>query len=167
MLGEVLDGRGAARQALERRLQIAHEAGRVNVEMPQDSMQVRVRQVDDLEEPVGQVDVRIAPELTERDGALGRLEHEGVELAEQGCTADLGHWSSSLTPPLAASEAAARAPVPESDRPRRSPPAGHPATSSTPAGLRGRGGYRAPRRGPARAGRPNRIRIRHNCEPSA
>src|SRR5262245_46481958 len=99
MLREVLDGRSPTRQLLERRLQIAHEARRVDLERAQDAMQGRVRQVDDLEEPVRQVDVRIAPELAERHGALSRLEHEGIELAEQGCTADLGHWSSSLTPP--------------------------------------------------------------------
>jgi len=91
MLREVLDGRGTTRESLQRGLEIAHEPSGVDLEMAQDAVHIRVRQVDDLKEPVTQIDVGVAPQLAECHRAFSRLEHERVELAEQGRTADLGH----------------------------------------------------------------------------
>src|ERR1700716_1212356 len=141
MLGEVLDGRSSAGQPFQHGLEIAHEPRAVDLEVTQDPMQVGVREVDDLKEPVREVDVRVAPQLEKRHGSLGSLEHQRVELAEQGRTADLGHWSSSLTPPPESPEAAALAPVPESGRQRPWPVVGRPATSATPTGPHGHGGW--------------------------
>src|SRR5437660_1734250 len=113
MLGEVLDGRSSAGQPLQHGLEIAHEPRGVDLAVTQDAVQVGVWEVDDLESPVRAVDVRVAPQLAERHGSLGRLEPQRVALAEAGRTADLSHWSSSLTPPPESSEAAALAPVPK------------------------------------------------------
>src|SRR6266545_7728642 len=167
MLGEVLDGRCAARQPFQHGLEVTHEPGAVDVEVTQDTVQVRVREVDDLKEPVHELDMRVPPQLAEGDSSLGSLEHERVELAEQRRTADLCHWSSSLTLPPESSGAAAGVPAPESGRRRPWPLAWHPATSSTPADPRGPDGCPAPRRAPGRAVRPNRTRTRHSSAPSA
>src|SRR5262249_53059056 len=166
VLGEVLDGRGAARQPFEHGLEVAHQTGAVDLEVAQDPVHVRIREIDDLKEPVHQLDMRIAAELAEGNGPLGGLEHDRIELAEQSRTADLRHGSSPLMPPPESSDSAAYAPVPKPDRRRPWPPAELPATTSSPAAPRGRGGFVAPRRGPGRAARPSRTRTRRSCGPN-
>src|SRR2546421_548895 len=77
-----LAGSASSGEPLQRRLEIAGEVRAVHLEVAQDPMQVRVGQVDDLDQPVRELDVRVASELAERHRSFGRLEHERVQLAE-------------------------------------------------------------------------------------
>ena len=64
---------------------------RVEAEVPDDAVQVGVLVLEDLVEPVHHLHVGVAAHLAEDGGALDGLVGQGIELAEQGGTADLGH----------------------------------------------------------------------------
>src|SRR5579872_6375620 len=56
-------------------------------------MQVRVRQVEQLVNPVGELHVRVAPHLAEDGCALERSIRKLVKLAKERGAADVGHGS--------------------------------------------------------------------------
>ena len=56
---------------------------RIELELPHDPVQVRVLELQDLVDPVHELDVRIAPHLAEHGRALDGLVAEAVQLAEQ------------------------------------------------------------------------------------
>jgi hypothetical protein len=56
-----------------------------------DAVQVRVLPLQDLEQPVLQLDVRVAAQLAEHGGAFDRLVGERIELAEQRGATDFSH----------------------------------------------------------------------------
>ena len=70
---EVGDRGGAAGQPVQRRGQGPGQPGRVDVELLDDAVQVRVLQLQDLVDPVHQLDVRVAPHLAEDGGGLDGL----------------------------------------------------------------------------------------------
>ena len=70
---EVGDRRRAARQPVERLGDVLREPRRVELEVPDDAVQVGVLRLQDLLKPVHQLDVRIAAQLAEDGGALDRL----------------------------------------------------------------------------------------------
>ena len=111
---------------------------RVDFEVPDDAVQVRIRQLQDLVQPVHELDVRIAAHLAEDGGAFDGLVSQAVELAEQCGTTDFAH--------------AAAVPDPRTfhhpgrDRRQVLPTFAYPATSSNQADLEGPASKRAPRR---------------------
>ena len=95
--GQIGDRRGAARQPIERLGQVAREPRRVDRECPHDAVQVGVLQLQDLVQPVHELDVGIAAQLAEDGGAFDRLVAKAVELAEQCNAADVTH---EISPPF-------------------------------------------------------------------
>src|SRR5690606_24268095 len=93
VLREVGDAGGAAGKAVEGGRDVGREAGRVELEVADDAVDVRVLQLQDLVEPMHELDVRVAAELAEDGGGLDRLVGGRVQLAEEGGTADSGHGS--------------------------------------------------------------------------
>jgi len=89
--GEIADRRIAARQTLERRGQIASEIRRVHVEVPDDTVQVGVLQLQDLMHPMRHLDVRVAAQFAKHGGAFDAPVGKRIELAEQRAATDLGH----------------------------------------------------------------------------
>src|SRR5882762_1275774 len=61
-------------------------------------MQVGVLVLQDLEQPVLQLDIRIAAQLAEHGCALDRLVRKRIELAEQSGAADFRHECSPQSP---------------------------------------------------------------------
>ncbi len=59
--------------------------------MLQDAVQIGVLQLQDLVEPVDELDIGIAAQLAEHGGALDRPVGEAVEFPEKGDAADIGH----------------------------------------------------------------------------
>ena len=86
----------AARQLVERPGQVAIELRRVELEMLHRAVQIGVHLLQDLMQPVRQLDVRIAPPLAVLGRALDRLVGDLGELAEQGCRIDVGHGNASF-----------------------------------------------------------------------
>jgi hypothetical protein len=90
-LREIGDRARATRQPVERRGEVAGEHRGVEAVVANDPVQVRVLVVEDLRDPVLQLDERIAAQLAEDGRAFDRLVGERVELAEQGAARDLRH----------------------------------------------------------------------------
>ena len=93
--GEILDGGGAAGQAVECGGEVGGQAGGIELVVLGDAVQVAIGGLQDLMEPVDQLDIGVAAELAEDGGALDGAVGEGVELSEQGGPADLGHSAGS------------------------------------------------------------------------
>ncbi len=91
MGGQVGDRGRAARQAVEGLGQVLGQARRVDPGLADDLVQVRVRQLEDLVEPVHQLDIGIAAQLAEYRGGLDGLVGQAVQLAEQRNATDLTH----------------------------------------------------------------------------
>ena len=81
----------AARQLVERPGQVAVELRRVELEMLHRAVQVGIHLLQDLMQPVRQLDIGIAAPLAVLGCALDRLVGDLGELAEQGCRTDFGH----------------------------------------------------------------------------
>jgi len=96
--GEIGDRRGATREPVEGLRHVTREPARIDLELADDEVQVRALLLQDLVEPVHQLDVRVAAKLAEHGGALDRLVREGVELAEQRYTGDFRHGPLLLLP---------------------------------------------------------------------
>src|SRR3546814_5526477 len=92
---EIGDGGRAARQALQRVGHVPGEARRVHREVPDDAMQVGILELQDLVQPMDQLDIRIAAHLAEHGRTLDRPIAQAVELAEHGDPTDLSHSSHS------------------------------------------------------------------------
>jgi hypothetical protein len=91
---EVGDGGGASGEPVQRIGQVLGEPRRVEPEVLEDAVEVRVLELEELMEPVGQLHVRVAAELAEDRGALDGPVTDGVELTEEGDATDLGHGTS-------------------------------------------------------------------------
>ena len=90
-VGEIGHRAGAARQAIERGGEVARQRPDVEAVVLDDPVQVGVLRVEDLVEPVLELDVGVAAQLAEHGGAFDRLVGQRVELAEQGGARDLKH----------------------------------------------------------------------------
>ncbi len=88
---EVGDRRRAARQAIQRIGHVLRQPRGIELEVPDDAMQVGIGRLHDLLQPMHQLDVGIAPQLAEDGGTLDRLVGEAIELAEQRRPADFTH----------------------------------------------------------------------------
>ena len=88
---QVGDRGRAPRQPVERLGQVLCQTRRLHVELADDAVQVRVRELQDLVDPVHQLDVGVAAHLAEHRGALDRFVAHGIELPEQCGTTDLSH----------------------------------------------------------------------------
>src|SRR5262245_60898306 len=93
--------------------------------MPHDAVQVGIGRLQDLLDPVDQLDVRISPQLAKDRRALDRLVRQAIEFAEENRAAELTHAASSPRPSLTTLL------HPGTDRQHRNPSDGGPATSST------------------------------------
>jgi len=82
---------GAARQRIQRPGEIGRESRVFELEMFQDSPQVGILQLQNLLQPVHQLDVRIAPHLAEHRRALDGLVKQAVQFPKKCGAADLGH----------------------------------------------------------------------------
>ena len=89
--GQVGNGAGAPRQTVQGVGEVSGQTRRVQAELADDAVQVRVLILEDLIEPVHQFHVGVAAHLAEDGGALDGLVGHGIELAEQGGAADFGH----------------------------------------------------------------------------
>ncbi|MOA38471.1 hypothetical protein D3C78_1601600 [compost metagenome] len=88
---QVGDGGRTARQAVQRIAHVLGQAGGLHIELADQLMQVRVRQLEDLVQPVHQLDIRIAPQLAEHRGGFDGPVGEAVQLAEQRGATDFAH----------------------------------------------------------------------------
>ena len=95
--GKIGDRRRAARQPIEGIGHVLGQARRIDLEMPDDAMQVGVVVLQNLLNPVHQLHVRIAPQLAENGRPLDSLVGEAIELAEQRGAVDLAHATLALT----------------------------------------------------------------------
>ena len=91
MRRKVGDGRGPARQPVQRGGDVGGEPAGVNAEMPGDAVQVGVRELRDLVNPVDQLDVGIAAQLAEDGGVLDGFVADAVQLAEECSAFDFSH----------------------------------------------------------------------------
>src|SRR4030095_13747483 len=82
---------------------VAREAGRIDLEVPDDAVQIGIRRLQNLLHPVHQLDVRVPAQLAEDSGALDGFVGEAVQFAEQGGTADFGHAARAPSPSTSAS----------------------------------------------------------------
>ena len=81
--GEIGDGGRASRQTIERVGDVLRQPRRVDLEVTDDAMDVGVWGLQNLRDPVHQLDVRIAPQLAEHRRPLDRLVGEAIQLAKQ------------------------------------------------------------------------------------
>src|ERR1700722_1278611 len=78
---KVGDRRRAARQPIEGLRQVLGQPPRIDLERPQDVVQIGVLLLENLVKPVHHLDVRVTPQLTEGRRALDGLVAEAVELS--------------------------------------------------------------------------------------
>jgi len=89
--GDVADRRSPAGQTVQRLRQFARDGGRVQFIVADDAVQVAVRRIEDLHQPVLQLHQWIAAHLAEHRRALDGLVGQRVELAERCGTGDVSH----------------------------------------------------------------------------
>ncbi|EAQ03151.1 63 kDa protein [Pseudooceanicola batsensis HTCC2597] len=82
MRGQVADRRGPARQRIEGGGHLGRDLAGIQVEVADDAMDVAVLPVQDLMQPVHDLDIRISPHLAEDRRAFDGLVAQGVELSE-------------------------------------------------------------------------------------
>src|SRR5207302_4695758 len=92
---QVTDGRSATRQPVERVGDVLGEPRAVELEMFDDALQIGVLRLQDLRDPVHQLDIGVAAQLAEHRGAFDGLVGQAVELAEGGLATDLRHATAS------------------------------------------------------------------------
>ena len=92
---EVGDRCGATGELVERGGHVGRETRGVDLEMADDVVEVAVLRLHDLVQPMDHFDIGVAAQFAEDSGAFDGAVADGVELAEQGSTVDLGHvcWS--------------------------------------------------------------------------
>ncbi len=90
-VGDVADGRGPARQAVQRGRDVLGQHRGVQRVVLDDAVPVAVGVLHDLGDPVLQLDVRVASQLAEDGGAFHCLVGQRVEFSEDGNATDLGH----------------------------------------------------------------------------
>ena len=91
-MGRQVGDRGRATgQAIQGLGDVLGQASRLDVELADDLVQVGVLQLQDLVEPVHQLDVGVATQLAEHRGRFDRLVGEAVQLPEQLGTTDFAH----------------------------------------------------------------------------
>ena len=88
---QVGDRGGAARQPVERVLQVGHQHRRVDAVVLGQAVQVGVLRLQDLEQPVLQFHERVAAQLAEHERTFDRLVRQRVELAEERGATDFSH----------------------------------------------------------------------------
>ena len=88
---QVGNRRGTSRQTIQRIGDVLREPRGVDLEVLQDAMQVGVGSVQDLLQPMHQLDVRIPAQLAEDGGTLDRLVCQAIELAKERRPADFAH----------------------------------------------------------------------------
>ena len=88
---EIRDRCRAARQTIERLGDVLGQPRRIELEVPDDAVQIGIGGLQDLLNPVHQLDVRVPAQLAEDGRALDRLVGQAIEFAEQRRTADLAH----------------------------------------------------------------------------
>ncbi len=93
---QVGDGGRAAWQSIQRIGQVARQARRLDFELAHHTVQVAVRQLQQLVQPVRQLDIGIAAQLAEHGGGFDGLVGQAVEFAEQRGAADFTHVQGSL-----------------------------------------------------------------------
>ncbi len=89
--GKIGNRGGTTWQAIQRIGDVARQVRRIQIELLDDPMQIRVLQLQDLMDPVHQLHIRIAAQLAEHGGAFDTAKGEFVELPEQGAATDFGH----------------------------------------------------------------------------
>ena len=75
--------RGASWQAIQGRGHVAGQARWLDLELADDAVKIRIRQLQKLVAPVHQLDVGIAPQLAEDGGTLDGFVAQAVQLSEQ------------------------------------------------------------------------------------
>ena len=88
---EIRDGAGPARQFVQGRNQVGGKPGGIDLEPFADAMDVGVRQLEQLMEPVGGLDVGVAAHLAKDRGAFDGFVANGVKLAKQSGPFDFCH----------------------------------------------------------------------------
>ena len=73
-----------ARELVEGRGHVGRQPRGIDLELADDVMEVGVLELQDLVEPVNQLDVGIAAQLAERGRALDRLVGQTVQFSEEG-----------------------------------------------------------------------------------
>ena len=81
----------AARQPVQRLDQVPGQPGRIEAEVLEDAVQIRIRQLQQLVQPMDQFHVRVAAQLAEHGGAFDGLIGDRIQFAEQGRTGDVWH----------------------------------------------------------------------------
>src|SRR5262245_4916544 len=80
---EVRDGSGTPGQLVKSGNEICGQAGRIDLKMFQDTVDVRVLRLEQLVKPVHSFHVRVTAHLAENRGAFDCLVADAVELAEK------------------------------------------------------------------------------------
>jgi hypothetical protein len=81
--GQIGDGGGTPGQPVQGRGHVAGQSRRLDLELADDAVEVGIRQLQELVEPVHQLDVGIAPQLAEDGGTLDGFVAQAVQLSEQ------------------------------------------------------------------------------------
>jgi hypothetical protein len=98
MIRQIADRTRAARQRIERARHVGGDAAGVELEMTDDPVHgIAVMVLQDLVQPVHDLDIRIAAQLAEHGRPLHRFVAEGIQLAEQFHATDIAHLAVSLT----------------------------------------------------------------------
>src|SRR5438105_673773 len=82
---------GAAGQLVERLSQVFGQSRGLAFKVPNNSMNVGIRQLQNLVQPVHQLDVRIATHFAKNGCALDGLIAKVIEFAEQSGSTDIAH----------------------------------------------------------------------------
>ena len=94
VLGQVADRCRSARQPLERVGEIARKLRGPELETPHDAMDVAVLRLQDLLQPMRDLDIGVAAQLADDRCALERLVKQRIKLSEQSDAADFRHGES-------------------------------------------------------------------------
>ena len=93
---QVGDRRRATGQAVEGFGKVTGQARRFDVELADDAMQVRILQLQQLVEPVGQLHIGVTAQFAEHRGGFDGFVGHAVEFAEQRGATDFTHALDSL-----------------------------------------------------------------------
>ena len=88
---EIADGGRAARQSVQCRDQVGGEARRIEAEVLDDAQHVGVLLLQELVQPVDDLDVGVAAHLAENGGGLDGFVAERIEFAEECGAFDFSH----------------------------------------------------------------------------
>jgi hypothetical protein len=83
MRGQIGNRRRATRQTIQRLGKILGQPARIQVEMLDNPMQIRILQLQNLMQPMHQLHIRIAPQLAKYGGAFNGFIAQAIQLSKQ------------------------------------------------------------------------------------